>query len=450
MKYILISSWLLTFFIGASFAQEDPCLDCKLNCYEPYFINLDISDSCQFSNNAERFRENLSALLYDRRNPMWTINDNGQWVMYYHIESWEGPVTDVAINNLTSEYEMLANKWLEGLTDFDAGAPENVTISVFGFVFNEGVEVAPSFYDTYGNYPIVTNWQETSESAPWQVVYRSDESEFNQNWYQIDDFDSLKVIGNNSASYPNAVFTPTDWESYVHPEEVDMFYTKFWHKTTWDAVAQRQYLKIGGCITNYATGETLDDVFSHEMGHCFFHDDLYDNIKYPCAQGLSSVMNSGSVFENGTWVTDFDKVIMRIVWEAQIYRENLSLDTDNDGFCINSDCDDNNTSINPSAEEIPNNGIDEDCNGADLVLSIDVFLNSKINIYPNPAVDIININVSDGIKYEVTIFDLQGRKMINTTNQSLIDLRSLPQGVFLLEIREPSSGQKITEKIIKG
>ena len=57
MKYILISSWLLTFFIDMSFAQEDPCLDCKLNCYEPYFINLEISDSCQFSNNAERFRE---------------------------------------------------------------------------------------------------------------------------------------------------------------------------------------------------------------------------------------------------------------------------------------------------------------------------------------------------------------------------------------------------------
>jgi hypothetical protein len=85
-----------------------------------------------------------------------------------------------------------------------------------------------------------------------------------------------------------------------------------------------------------------------------------------------------------------------------------------------------------------------------LVLSIDVFSNSKINIYPNPALDIININVSDGIKYEVTIFDLQGRKMINTTKQSLIDLRSLPQGVFLLKIQDPSSGQKITKKIIKG
>ena len=185
------------------------------------------------------------------------------------------------------------------------------------------------------------------------------------------------------------------------------------------------------------------------MGHCFFHDDLYDNIKYPCAQGLSSVMNSGSVFENGTWVTNFDKVIMRIVWEAQKYRENLSLDNDNDGFCINSDCDDNNTSIYPSAEEIPNNGIDEDCNGDDLVLSIDVFSNSKINVYPNPASEIININVSDGIKYEVTIFDFQGRKMINTTNQSLIDLRPLPQGVFLLEIQDPLSDRKMTKKIIK-
>ena len=165
-----------------------------------------------------------------------------------------------------------------------------------------------------------------------------------------------------------------------------MFYTKFWHKTTWDAVAQRQYLKIGGCITNYATGETLDDVFAHEMGHCFFHDDLYDNGKYPCAPGLSSVMNSGSVFENGTWVTDFDKVIMRIVWESQKYRENLSIDKDNDGFCANADCDENNSAINPDAIEIPNNGVDENCDGSDLLVSSNQeFSNPTIKIYPNPV-----------------------------------------------------------------
>ena len=87
----------------------------------------------------------------------------------------------------------------------------------------------------------------------------------------------------------------------------------------------------------------------------------------------------------------------------------------------------------------------------DVTAGIDenVSITSDYSVFPNPAVDIININAPDNLNYEATIFDLQGRLIISTINQSVIDVQTLPQGMYLIVIKDLDSGQKVIEKIIK-
>jgi hypothetical protein len=71
-------------------------------------------------------------------------------------------------------------------------------------------------------------------------------------------------------------------------------------------------------------------------------------------------------------------------------------------------------------------------------------------VFPNPAVDIINIDISGNIKYEATFYNLQGILIMSTTNQSVIDIQTLAHGIYLLEIKDLETGQKVIEKIMKG
>ena len=108
--------------------------------------------------------------------------------------------------------------------------------------------------------------------------------------------------------------------------------------------------------------------------------------------------------------------------------------------------------INQRFQEVRQSLLDNgfDCNSATIELDEDGFSNSIINIYPNPAIDIINIDVAGNLKYEATIFDLQGRIMIREINKSAINIQTLPHGTYLIEIEDLVTGQKVIEKIIKS
>jgi len=319
------------FDYDADFSCDNCChyesifYDCEYNCliddnsdgicdnepYEEFFIGMNLNRDMKdlFIINAIRFEEICHSNLYHLKNPLWTIYQTGTWPIYYHIESWNGEINDISINNLTNQYQNIANQWLEGLSDYDSDAPTSVEVKVFGFALNNGVNYSDSFILEYGDYPIVTNYELTNEESPWEIRFFNNDEVFNQNWYTIPDYLDLYVHDNRLDL--NSDFSPNTWIDFTHPENINQFVTKFWHKTSWDAVAQRQYLKIGGQIYDYTNGHTNYRVFAHEMGHCFFLDDIYDSQKYPDGQSLVSIMNLSNS------ISDFDKFLLRLVWKNQ-------------------------------------------------------------------------------------------------------------------------------------
>lgn len=124
------------------------------------------------------------------------------------------------------------------------------------------------------------------------------------------------------------------------------------------------------------------------------------------------------------------------------------VDLDGDGYLSQFECDDTNPNINPSAEDIPNNGIDEDCNGMDLLSSTNEILNARVNVYPNPTAHFINIDVDGQLNFRANLYNMEGRIITSKTNPTQIKVETYTAGEYLLEIIDLNTSHKISTKII--
>lgn len=125
------------------------------------------------------------------------------------------------------------------------------------------------------------------------------------------------------------------------------------------------------------------------------------------------------------------------------------VDNDGDGFIADYDCDDTNPSIHPNATEIPDNGVDENCDGSDVLAThnYDAF---PIKIYPNPSstkVRVLNVDFD----FIVKIYDIQGKEIMMIDNSpEFISIENLREGIYLMKIINNSNKTSFTQKIIKN
>ena len=120
------------------------------------------------------------------------------------------------------------------------------------------------------------------------------------------------------------------------------------------------------------------------------------------------------------------------------------LDQDQDGYLFYEDCADDDPAINPGAEEIPGNDVDENCDGSLEPVSIRYVAELEATVYPNPTSDWIRITPA-GVTAPVhlTILDAYGRALRAETlpRDGNISLRELPSGAYFLLLRETTTGK---------
>jgi hypothetical protein len=133
----------------------------------------------------------------------------------------------------------------------------------------------------------------------------------------------------------------------------------------------------------------------------------------------------------------------------------LYVDADQDGYGTNvaaacgapntTDCNDTNAAVNPGATEIPNNAVDEDCDGQ--AVDVEQLNITQLSVFPVPAMNQFQVNGLGSFKnQDLIVLDAQGRRVLVqfiTQDIEKFDCSTWADGMYTLHIAGESGSVQI-------